>query len=164
MVGRVLCDRKIVSRDGADYELVGHHSLTPGLVEILKDACERKLADYIARRGSAIWQHRRMRGYLSGTLRYEVLKKAKFRCELCGVPADERALEVDHILPRNRGGMKVLSIEGSQIRLGIAAPDEISVHREEIFARALRQHPAPAFPSAGTHNMPALATPTATSR
>ena len=35
---------------------------------------------------------------------YEVLKNAKFRCELCGIPADERALEVDHILPRNMGG------------------------------------------------------------
>jgi diadenosine tetraphosphate (Ap4A) HIT family hydrolase len=43
-------------------------------------------------------------GYISGTLRYEVLKTAKFRCELCGIPADERALEVDHIVPRNKGG------------------------------------------------------------
>ena len=39
-----------------------------------------------------------------GTLRYEVLKRARFRCELCGVSADIRALEVDHIVPRNRGG------------------------------------------------------------
>jgi diadenosine tetraphosphate (Ap4A) HIT family hydrolase len=43
-------------------------------------------------------------GYVSGTLRYEVLKRAKFRCELCGVSADVRALEVDHIVPRSRGG------------------------------------------------------------
>jgi diadenosine tetraphosphate (Ap4A) HIT family hydrolase len=38
-----------------------------------------------------------------GTARYEILKRAKFRCELCGVSADEKALEVDHILPRNLG-------------------------------------------------------------
>jgi hypothetical protein len=38
------------------------------------------------------------------TLRYEILKRAKFRCELCGISADEKALEVDHIVPRNRGG------------------------------------------------------------
>jgi ATP adenylyltransferase len=60
------------------------------------------------RRGKAgrlIWQHRRASaGYVPGTLRYEVLKRARFRCELCGVPADVRALEVDHILPRAKGG------------------------------------------------------------
>jgi len=33
-----------------------------------------------------------------------VLKRAKFRCELCGISADVKALEVDHIRPRNRGG------------------------------------------------------------
>jgi ATP adenylyltransferase len=43
-------------------------------------------------------------GYISGTLRYEVLKRAKFRCELCGISADEKALEVDHIIPCNMGG------------------------------------------------------------
>src|SRR3954465_4285373 len=40
----------------------------------------------------------------SGTDRYEILRCAGFRCELCGVPADERALEVDHIVPRRHGG------------------------------------------------------------
>lgn len=43
-------------------------------------------------------------GYLSGSLRYEVLKRAGFRCELCGISADERAIEVDHIHPRKHGG------------------------------------------------------------
>jgi hypothetical protein len=32
------------------------------------------------------------------------LKRAKFRCELCGVSAEIKALEVDHIVPRNKGG------------------------------------------------------------
>ncbi len=40
----------------------------------------------------------------SGTLRYEVLKRAKFHCELCGISAKEKALEVDHIVPRSKGG------------------------------------------------------------
>src|SRR5262249_3024099 len=52
---------------------------------------------------------RRSAGYISGTLRYDVLKSAKFHCELCGVPADERALEVDHITPRNQGGTDDIS-------------------------------------------------------
>ena len=37
-------------------------------------------------------------------MRYDVLKRAGFRCELCGISAEERALEVDHILPRRHGG------------------------------------------------------------
>lgn len=54
---------------------------------------------------SAVYDHRRAAiGYLSGGLRYEVLKRAGYRCELCGIAADERAIEVDHILPRKHGG------------------------------------------------------------
>jgi ATP adenylyltransferase len=60
---------------------------------------------YLEKRGAAVFAHRRAAlGYLSGSLRYEVLKRAGFRCELCGISADERAIEVDHILPRRHGG------------------------------------------------------------
>ena len=56
----------------------------------------------MAARGEAIFDHRRKSdGYISGTLKYEVLKRARFRCELCGISADEKALEPDHIVPRN---------------------------------------------------------------
>ena len=105
MVGRVLRSHGIVQRDGQTYRLVGVEHFTPEQIAALRGACERKLADYIARRGNIIWEHRRRSsGYISSTLRYEVLKAAKFHCELCGVSADERALEVDHIVPRNNGG------------------------------------------------------------
>src|SRR5262249_43597746 len=101
MPGRVLTNHQVVKRDGANYELLGYENFTPSQVQDVKDACDKKLAEYIARRGDLIWEHRRRSaGYISGTLRYEVLKGAKFRCELCGIPADERALEVDHIIPR----------------------------------------------------------------
>ena len=36
-------------------------------------------------------------------------KCAKFRCELCGVSAENKALKVDHILPRNHQGTDDLS-------------------------------------------------------
>jgi ATP adenylyltransferase len=53
----------------------------------------------------SLYDHRRAAlGYLSGSLRYEVSKNAGFRCELCGISADERAIEVDHIVPRKHGG------------------------------------------------------------
>jgi ATP adenylyltransferase len=32
------------------------------------------------------------------------LKRAGYRCELCGISADETAIEVDHIIPRKHGG------------------------------------------------------------
>jgi diadenosine tetraphosphate (Ap4A) HIT family hydrolase/5-methylcytosine-specific restriction endonuclease McrA len=105
MVGRVLTSRNIVKRNGGEYMLLGYENLAPDQVQRLKATCDAKLSEYLARRGDAIWEHRRRSaGYISGTLRYEVLKNAKFRCELCGIPADERALEVDHITPRNKGG------------------------------------------------------------
>jgi ATP adenylyltransferase len=41
---------------------------------------------------------------ISGNLRYAVLKRAGFHCELCGISADERALEVEHVVSRKDGG------------------------------------------------------------
>jgi ATP adenylyltransferase len=105
MVGRVLRNHGIVEKEDGGYSLVGYEDLDAEQIERLSELCEFKLHDYKERRGRRIWQHRRISaGYISGTLRYEVLKRARFRCELCGVAADVRALEVDHIVPRVRGG------------------------------------------------------------
>jgi ATP adenylyltransferase len=37
-----------------------------------------------------------------------VLKRAKGRCELCGISAKVKALQVEHIRPRSKGGFTVL--------------------------------------------------------
>src|SRR5262245_22734728 len=75
MVGRVLTNRNVVKRDAGEYMLLGYENLTPNQIERLKTACEAKLSEYLTRRGGAIWEHRRRSaGYISGTLRYEVLK------------------------------------------------------------------------------------------
>jgi ATP adenylyltransferase len=64
-----------------------------------------KVRTYMEKRGAAVHGHRRAAlGYLSDSLRYEILRRAGYRCELCGVSAGERAIEVDHIFPRKRGG------------------------------------------------------------
>lgn len=71
--------------------------------------CDAKAADYLERRGAKAYDHRRTAlGDLSGSVRYEVFKRAKFRCELCGTSAEEKALEVDHIVPRKHGGKDAL--------------------------------------------------------
>lgn len=61
-------------------------------------------------RGDAIWDHRSLsEGYASGGVRYEVLKRAKYRCELCGAHESQTALHIDNIIPRANGGSDDLS-------------------------------------------------------
>ena len=107
MVGKVLTkSRGVTSRDKATdtYSLIGFESLTNDEIATLVEACEQSVVDFLERRSDP-WSHRRKSsGYISGTLRYRILSQAKFRCTLCGVSAEHKALEVDHIVPRNKGG------------------------------------------------------------
>ena len=105
MVGRVLTRHGLTERQGEAFSLVGFNKLMSDEIDTLSALCIEKIEEYVDRRGRRIWAHRiQADGYISGTLRYEVLKQAAFRCLLCGVSADEKALEVDHIIPRNAGG------------------------------------------------------------
>ncbi len=105
MIGKVLRKHKIVSLADGIYYLEEFNQLSAYQISHLVGLCEEKLADYKLKRGDRIWEHRnRSLRVLSGTVRYEVLKNAKFRCALCGISADEKALEVDHIQPRKHGG------------------------------------------------------------
>lgn len=111
MVGRVLTSKAdLVRREGKDYHLVGGSQLSPDDTNELIALCDQHIDRYLGARGQAIWDHRRRQGrVVSGTVRYEVLKRARYRCELCGISADEKALEVDHIVPRNHGGSDDIS-------------------------------------------------------
>lgn len=105
MVGKVLRGRSVVEKDKQDYLLNGFESLTSENIETLKSLCFSKIDEFNDARGQDAWKHRKKsKGYVSGSIRYEVLKNARYRCELCGISADIKALEVDHILPRNNGG------------------------------------------------------------
>jgi ATP adenylyltransferase len=112
MVGRVLRKRRVVTRDRRtrEFSLNGFENLSVSDIESLKDKCLQRLNEFIEKRGDRVFDHRRKSaGYISGTIRYEVLKRSKFHCELCGISAADKALEVDHIIPRNKGGSDDLS-------------------------------------------------------
>jgi ATP adenylyltransferase len=106
MPGKVLRSRGLVRREGKSY------SLAVDLSELSDDEradvvlrCHAAVESYKARRGATIWAHRRGGlGRIPGKDIYETLKRAGQRCELCGVPAKERWLAVDHIVPRKHGG------------------------------------------------------------
>lgn len=111
MVGRVLTkNRGITEKQGDTYKLIGSDQLSSEQVADLVALCQSKIDEFESKRGDAIWSHRK-RGHrpISGSIRYEVLSRAKFRCELCGTSADEKNLEVDHIFPKSLGGKDDLS-------------------------------------------------------
>jgi diadenosine tetraphosphate (Ap4A) HIT family hydrolase/5-methylcytosine-specific restriction endonuclease McrA len=111
MVGRVLTkNRGITEKVGNTYKLLGIQVLSENQVNELVSLCEQRIQDFERQRGGRVWNHRK-RGHrpISGSVRYEVLSRAKFRCELCGISADERNIEVDHIIPQSIGGKNDLS-------------------------------------------------------
>ena len=105
MVGQVLRKNKVVEKENGFYSLIGYESLSPEEVLTLIELCNKRLADFIEKRGKQVFEHRKKnRNPVPGSIRYEVLKRAKSRCELCGISMEEKALEVDHIVPKNNGG------------------------------------------------------------
>jgi len=110
MVGKVLTkNRGITGKNKDIYNLIGFDELNQEEIDELISLCIDKLDCYLQERKDP-WSHRKKSsGYISGTIKYEVLKRAKFRCELCGISANEKGLEVDHIIPRNKGGSDDMS-------------------------------------------------------
>jgi diadenosine tetraphosphate (Ap4A) HIT family hydrolase/5-methylcytosine-specific restriction endonuclease McrA len=106
MPGKVLSKHGIVERDGKGYRLTADvEQLSPNERKDLLQLCDDAVERYLGKRGSAAYDHRRAAlGQISGSLRYEVLKRAGGRCELCGISVEERAIEIDHITPRRHGG------------------------------------------------------------
>ena len=72
--------------------------------------CDAKLADFVERRQQMIWKHRSQNfDPIPGSIRWQILRRALGRCEACGISAAERALHVDHIIPRSWGGSNDVS-------------------------------------------------------
>jgi ATP adenylyltransferase len=74
----------------------------------LKRICEERLQAFAAKKGLAIWDYRFLDiAPVADSLRYQVLKDSKGRCALCGATKLEAVLDVDHIVPRSKGGRTV---------------------------------------------------------
>lgn len=114
MVGKVLTNNGVVKPIKDGRKIIGYQLTDDSLSEAqranLQALCDHKLNEFIISRGEAIWGHRSLsEGYISGSIRYEVLKRAKYRCELCGAHETQAALHIDHIVPRAKGGSDDLS-------------------------------------------------------
>ena len=97
--------RRVATKEKQFYKLLGFENLTSDEIAELTAICSQKIDTFLAERKSDPFNHRKVTGgYVSGSTRYEVLKRAKQRCELCGISSKQKALEVDHITPRSRGG------------------------------------------------------------
>ena len=105
MVGEVLINNGVTKREKSIHHLLGFDQLTINQVEELIRLCESKLEAEAAKRGDTFWKHRATdREPVSGSIRYEVLKRANQRCECCGVSILDKPIDVDHIVPRSLGG------------------------------------------------------------
>jgi diadenosine tetraphosphate (Ap4A) HIT family hydrolase len=105
MVGKILKKNGITDYEKAIHSLNGYEHLTQYEIDELINLLKEKLTAEMSARGDSFWKHRATdRDEISGSVRYEVLKRAKGRCECCGISKDERPLDVDHIVPVSKRG------------------------------------------------------------
>jgi hypothetical protein len=105
----VLLKRGVIKREG---ELV---RLNAGHLDFVQKArikriCEDRLQRFVQKRGLGLWNYRLLDADpVPDSLRYQVLAASGGRCALCGATKRERPLDVDHIVPRSRGGKTELA-------------------------------------------------------
>lgn len=104
--GPVLRKRGIVAYEKGIYRLAdSFRSLAEWERAELRAVCDLRVADFIAKRQARIWEHRSINADpVPGTKRWQVISRALGRCEACGISSAERMIEVDHIVPRSKGG------------------------------------------------------------
>ena len=72
--------------------------------------CRQPLDAFREQRGEEVFAHRsRHRTPISSSSKYRVHRCAQGRCECCGAYEHQRALEVDHSIPKNQGGSDAIS-------------------------------------------------------
>lgn len=95
--------KPIVEEQDGVVRLLAKPSDLKERAEIL-GACARKLHEYVASRGEGIWNHKWLDSPTGGAMRLRVLEAGGRRCAICGATHKDRLLDVDHIIPRSKGG------------------------------------------------------------
>jgi ATP adenylyltransferase len=103
MPGKRLVRDGILEFDGDTYQLAApFDNLSRSQHLELIATCERRIEEHIESYGNQF--SGRNDDPVPGSIRYEILKRAGGRCELCGVSYEEVPLDVDHIIPRSENG------------------------------------------------------------
>jgi 5-methylcytosine-specific restriction endonuclease McrA len=104
---RVLKKHGVVT---VEKDVVSLNSATLGFLERteLVAACNERMAGFVAERGDGVWVGMMQRDPVPQSTRYTVLKRDG-KCLLCGNGPDDAPLEVDHIVPRSKGGSNDIS-------------------------------------------------------
>lgn len=99
---RVLRSHGIVENE-KDFVTLNTSKLTYEQKAQVKMACEKRLQEYVQKRGIGIWDYRLLdTDPVPESIRYKVLKASDGRCELCGATKKDRPLDIDHIIPRSK--------------------------------------------------------------
>ena len=101
----VLARRGVISKRAELIELQVD-KLTYVQSSQIRAACEKRIADFLEKRGIEIWIGLLELDPVPSTVRYDVLKRDR-KCVLCGAaPEVDSAvrLHIDHIIPRSKGG------------------------------------------------------------
>lgn len=106
MPSKVLKAHGIIQKNNEYYSFdEAYKNLSLAESRLLIAYCDERIAEYLLKYGDQPFNHRKTnRELLSGSLRYNIIARAGGRCEACGISAEEKALEVDHIIPVNKGG------------------------------------------------------------
>ena len=104
---KILSKHGILNRKDDFIELMTSNLNFEQKSEIRK-ICEEKIHEYVSQKGLGIWDYRFLDSeYVPGSLRYRILKESKGKCALCGCSKDDRPLDIDHIVPRSKGGKTI---------------------------------------------------------
>ncbi|MCX4190830.1 HIT domain-containing protein [Methylophaga sp. OBS3] len=102
MPGKRLEGVGLIERHANSYKLSKiFDGLSDAQLDEIKGILSNRIDDYL---GLTDPFNTNVRGYIPGRSRFEILKRAGNRCELCGISSQERQLDVDHIQPVSKGG------------------------------------------------------------
>ena len=102
MPGKRLIRDGLVEKTKDGYKLAeAFDDLTDSQLAEVKEILESRVLDYMEMRNPFGDTNL---DAVPGSLRFEVLREAGGRCELCGVSSREKQIDVDHIVPRSKGG------------------------------------------------------------